>query len=104
MDSSLNSGITMGTRLNCAVTRDPRLREGQASWLIYPHWPASMAGTAPGCCALFMVPRQVLRPATIPAILARCTAYRNRLPLLHDLPPRFISIMVENHDGSGPPG
>jgi CO/xanthine dehydrogenase Mo-binding subunit len=27
-----------------------------------------------------------------------------RLPLLHDLPPRFLSIMVENHDGPGPLG
>jgi CO/xanthine dehydrogenase Mo-binding subunit len=31
-------------------------------------------------------------------------SFQYRLPLLHDLPPRFTSIMVENHDGPGPLG
>ena len=31
-------------------------------------------------------------------------SFQYRLSLLHDLPPRFISIMVENHDGPGPLG
>src|SRR5262245_53558592 len=29
-------------------------------------------------------------------------SFQYRLPLLHDLPPRFTSIMVENHDGPRP--
>ena len=44
MGSSSNSGTPMGTRLNCAVTRDPRLREGRASWPGYPHWPCQYGG------------------------------------------------------------
>ena len=31
-------------------------------------------------------------------------SFQYRLPLLQDLPPRFTSIMVENHDGPGPLG
>jgi CO/xanthine dehydrogenase Mo-binding subunit len=31
-------------------------------------------------------------------------SFQYRLPLLHDLPPHFMSIMVENHDGPGPLG
>ena len=31
-------------------------------------------------------------------------SFQYRLPLFHDLPPRFISVMVENHDGPGPLG
>jgi CO/xanthine dehydrogenase Mo-binding subunit len=31
-------------------------------------------------------------------------SFQYRLPLLHDLPPHFLSIMVENHDGPGPLG
>jgi CO/xanthine dehydrogenase Mo-binding subunit len=31
-------------------------------------------------------------------------SFQYRLPLVHDLPQRFTSIMVENHDGPGPLG